>query len=268
MSTVRPAAVAGMFYDDNPDRLRRDVTGFLCGAAGAELHRRTAPKAIIAPHAGYPYSGAVAGRAYATVKPLGRRIKRVVLLGPAHRLYVRGIAASTAGAFATPLGEVPVDQATIRDLAGELGFLVYSDEAHAMEHSLEVHLPFLQAIFEEISLLPFVVGDAAPSQVEVLLDRLWGGDETLIIVSSDLSHYRSYEAAREIDAFSTEQIRLLAPEKLTGEHACGYLPIGGLLRAAARRHLSCEVLDTCSSGDTAGPRVRVVGYGAYVFYGA
>lgn len=266
MSSVRPAAVAGMFYDDNPDRLRRDVAGFLRNAGLPETGGRPAPKAIIVPHAGYPYSGPVAGFAYATVEALRRRIKRIVLLGPAHRVYVRGIAASTADAFATPLGEVPVDQEAIRGLLGELEFLHYSDPAHAMEHSLEVQLPFLQNIFEDFTLLPFAVGDAAPSQVEALLDCLWGGDETLIVISSDLSHYRGYEAAREIDAFTSGQIRQLAADKLTGEHACGFLPISGLLRAAARRGLQCEVLDTRSSGDTAGPRDRVVGYGAYAFY--
>lgn len=266
MSSVRAAAVAGMFYDDDPDRLRRDVAGFLSEAAVADTGARPAPKAIIAPHAGYPYSGPVAGSAYATVKPLGGRIKRIVLLGPAHRVYVRGVAASTADVFATPVGEVAVDQDTIRRLAGELDFLQYSDQAHAMEHSLEVQLPFLQHLFQDFVLLPFVAGDATPAQVETLLDRLWGGDDTLIVVSSDLSHYRGYEAAREIDGFTSGQIRQLADDKLTGEHACGFLPISGLLRVAARRGLRCEVLDTRSSGDTAGPRDRVVGYGAYALY--
>lgn len=267
MNPIRPAAVAGTFYDDSPAQLRHDVERFLSEAKLPAAGGRPPPKAIIAPHAGYRYSGPVAGFAYATVKPLRRQIKRVVLLGPAHRVYVRGIAASTAAAFATPLGEVPVDQETIRGLLGELGFLQYSDPAHAMEHSLEVQLPFLQDIFEDFTLLPFAVGDAAPSQVEALLDRLWGGDETLIVISSDLSHYRGYQAAREIDAFTSGQIERLAADQLTGEHACGYLPVSGLLRVAARRGLRCEVLDLRSSGDTAGPRDRVVGYGAYAFYG-
>lgn len=268
MKTVRPAAVAGMFYDDDPDRLRRDVVGFLGGAVEPVADGRPVPKAIIAPHAGYPFSGPVAGQAYATVKPLRRLIKRIVLLGPAHRVHVQGVAASTADAFATPLGDVPVDQRTIRELVREAGFVDYADDAHAMEHSLEVQIPFLQSIFEDFVLLPFAVGDAPPDQVEALLERLWGGEETLIVVSSDLSHYRSYEAAREIDAFTSRQILQLDPDKLTGHHACGFLPISGLLRAAARRNLHCEVLDTRSSGDTAGPRDRVVGYGAYAFYAA
>lgn len=268
MTETRAAAVAGMFYAADPDALRREVAGLVAGARLPDAGERAAPKAIIAPHAGYMYSGPVAGTAYATVSALGARIKRVVLLGPAHRVYVRGVAASTAAGFATPLGPVPVDQAAIRGLMAELPWVTYSDEAHAMEHSLEVQLPFLQDTFPDFELLPFVVGAASAEQVEALLDRLWGGEETLIVVSSDLSHYRSYEAAREIDGFTTGEIRDLRHAALTGEHACGYLPISGLLRTAARRGLRCEVLDTRSSGDTAGPRDQVVGYGAYAFYPA
>ncbi len=257
-----------MFYDADPGTLRRDVAGFLERAARPGADTRAHPKAIIAPHAGYIYSGPVAGSAYATVKSLGERIKRVVLLGPAHRVYVEGVAASRAAAFATPLGNVPVDQDVIRDLVDELGFLQHSDEAHALEHSLEVQLPFLQEIVHDFDLLPFAVGAAVPGQVDALLERLWGGDETLIVVSSDLSHYRSYEAAREIDRFTSGQIKDLISTALTGEHACGYTPISGLLEAASKRNLRCEVLDVRSSGDTAGPRDRVVGYGAYAFYPA
>lgn len=268
MKSVRPAAVAGMFYDADPAALRRAVADFVAEAVGPEDGLPTAPKAIIAPHAGYVYSGAVAGSAYATVKALRGRIKRVVLLGPAHRVFVEGIAASAAAAFATPLGQVPLDQDIVRELVEEFGFMHYSDEAHAMEHSLEVHLPFLQELFDDFVLLPFAVGAATPSQVDALLERTWGGDETLIVVSSDLSHYRSYEAARDIDQFTCDQIRTLTCTALTSENACGYLPISGLLEAALRRRLRCEVLDMRSSGDTAGPRDRVVGYGAYAFYPA
>ncbi|HSH40612.1 MAG TPA: AmmeMemoRadiSam system protein B [Arenicellales bacterium] len=262
---VRHPAVAGMFYEDQPARLRRDVRGFLDRAAGAVSE--PAPKAIIAPHAGYPYSGPVAGSAYAAVKALRRRIRRVVLLGPAHRVYFRGLAASSAQAFATPLGSVPVEQDALRALCTEAGApACYSDQAHAMEHSLEVQLPFLQEILDEFSILPFAVGDADPSDVASLIERLWGGAETLIVVSSDLSHYRGYQAAREIDSITMRKIQELDDAGLTGEHACGYLPISGLLRVALRRGLRCEVLDMRSSGDTAGPRDRVVGYGAFAFY--
>ncbi|MGA8261027.1 MAG: AmmeMemoRadiSam system protein B [Arenicellales bacterium] len=268
MSNTRPAAVAGMFYEGSPGRLRQDVAGFLSRAVLADAEGASAPKAIIAPHAGYIYSGPTAGFAYATVKPLAGRIKQVVLMGPAHRVYTEGLAASRAEAFATPLGDVPIDQGCIRRLVDEFPFVHYQDEVHVMEHSLEVQLPFLQEVLEDFSLVPFAVGAASPGQVETVLDRLWDGDETLIVISSDLSHYRSYEAAREIDAFTSGQIAKLTPEGLTGEHACGYLPISGLLRAASKRGLHCRILDTRSSGDTAGPRDRVVGYGAYAFYPA
>jgi len=268
MKSARPAAVAGMFYDADPEALRRTVAEFVDEAVGPENEPCAAPKAIIAPHAGYVYSGAVAGSAYATVKAQRGRIKRVVLLGPAHRVFVEGIAASSAAAFATPLGQVPLDQEIVRVLVEELEFMHYSDEAHAMEHSLEVHLPFLQGLLDDFVLLPFAVGAATPSQVDALLERLWGADETLIVISSDLSHYRSYEAAQDIDQFTSEQIRTLTGTALTGENACGYLPICGLLEAALRHRLRCEVLDIRSSGDTAGPRDRVVGYGAYAFYSA
>lgn len=256
-----------MFYESDPGRLRHDVEGFLAAAPDSAAVGAP-PKAIIAPHAGYIYSGPIAGFAYATLKPLRGRIKRIVLMGPAHRVYVEGLAASTAGAFATPMGDVPVDQGTIASLVQEFHFVRYVDEVHAGEHSLEVQLPFLQDLFEDFELLPFAVGAASPGQVETVLDRLWGGDETLIVISSDLSHYRSYDAARQIDAFTSQQIEKLTPEGLTGEHACGYLPISGLLRAASKRGLHCRILDTRSSGDTAGPRDRVVGYGAYAFYPA
>jgi AmmeMemoRadiSam system protein B len=182
-------------------------------------------------------------------------------------VYFRGVAASNAQAFATPLGSVPVDQEALRELCAEPAAPAhFNDQAHAMEHSLEVQLPFLQEVLDEFSILPFAVGDADPCAVESLIERLWGGAVTLIVVSSDLSHYRGYQAAREIDAFTTRQIRELDDAGLTGEHACGYLPISGLLRVARRRGLRCEVLDIRSSGDTAGPRDRVVGYGAFALY--
>jgi len=262
---VKPAAVAGMFYDADPAVLRREVESFLERAAPGDAPSRV-PKAVIAPHAGYIYSGGVAGTAYATVKAARDRIKRVVLLGPSHRVYVPGLAASTASAFATPLGNVSLDLAAIGEIVETFPFVDYADEAFQSEHSLEVQLPFLQALFEGFELLPFAVGDATAEQVDTVLDRLWGGDETLVVVSSDLSHFRSYEAAREIDRFTSEEIRRLRDGALTGEHACGYKPISGLLRAAARHGLECEVLDMRSSGDAAGMRDRVVGYGAYAFY--
>jgi len=264
VAAVRPAAVAGMFYTGNAAALRREVQGFLGGARPA--HHR--PKAIIAPHAGYMYSGAIAGSAYASVRQIAGEINRVVLLGPAHRVYVEGVAVPTVDAFATPIGSVPLDQEALADLVNQFPFVQYRDDAHTDEHSLEVQLPFLQTLLGDFSLLPFAVGNAHPAQIEQLLEQVWGGRETLIVISSDLSHYHSYTDARALDSYTTEHISALDPAGLTGEHACGHIPVRGLLRCATRHGLKCEVLDVRNSGDTAGGRAQVVGYGAYLFYEA
>ncbi len=264
MTEIRQPAVAGTFYTDDPSLLRNQVEDFLRDAKPAHH----TPKALIAPHAGYVYSGPVAGSAYAAVTSLRDRITRVVLLGPAHRVAVSGVAASSARAFASPLGEVPVDQDTVARLVNDLDFLLYMDEAHALEHSLEVHLPFLQIVLDEFVLLPFAVGSADPTQIERLLERLWGGPETLIVISSDLSHYHDYNTAQKLDRFTTGRIEQFDPASLTGEHACGQIPVRGLLQSATHHRLQVETLDTRNSGDTAGPRDRVVGYGAYSFYEA
>ncbi len=264
MIETRQPAVAGTFYTDDPSLLRHQVENYLRDAKPAHH----TPKALIAPHAGYVYSGPVAGSAYAAVRSLRNRITRVVLLGPAHRVAVSGVAATSARAFASPLGEVPVDQDTVARLVNELDFLCYMDEAHALEHSLEVHLPFMQIALNEFVLLPFAVGDAHPTQIERLLEALWGGPETLIVISSDLSHYHDYDTARKIDRYTTDRIEQFDPASLTAEHACGQIPVRGLLRSATRHHLQVETLDIRNSGDTAGPRDQVVGYGAYAFYEA
>ncbi len=262
MIETRQPAVAGMFYTDDASSLRQQVGDFLRNAKPAHH----VPKAVIAPHAGYVYSGPVAGSAYAAVTALRDRINRVVLLGPAHRVAVNGVAASSAGAFASPLGEVPVDRETIARLVDDMDFVFYMDEAHALEHSLEVQLPFLQSALDRFALLPFAVGGAHPAQIEQLLERLWGGEETLIVISSDLSHYHDYTTAQQLDRYTTSRIEQLDPASLTGEHACGQIPVRGLLRAATRHHLHVETLDVRNSGDTAGPRDQVVGYGAYSFF--
>jgi AmmeMemoRadiSam system protein B/AmmeMemoRadiSam system protein A len=264
MIEIRQPAVAGTFYTDDPSLLRNQVEDFLRDAKPAHH----TPKALIAPHAGYVYSGPVAGSAYAAVASLRDRVTRVVLLGPAHRVAVSGVAASSARAFASPLGEVPVDQDTVARLVNDLDFLFYMDEAHALEHSLEVHLPFLQIVLDDFVLLPFAVGGADPTQIERLLETLWGGPETLIVISSDLSHYHDYTTAQKLDRYTTGRIEHFDPASLSGEHACGQIPVRGLLRSATRHRLQVETLDTRNSGDTAGPRDQVVGYGAYSFYEA
>ncbi|MDR1934939.1 MAG: AmmeMemoRadiSam system protein B [Candidatus Accumulibacter sp.] len=264
MSThFRPAAVAGMFYPDSPQRLGREVAAMLADAARAP---EDCPKALIVPHAGYVYSGPVAASAFAMLTRRRDTIRRVVLLGPTHRVAVRGLALPDCEAFATPLGSVPVDLLAA-DALRDLPQVIVSDPAHRQEHSLEVELPFLQVVLGEFSLLPLAVGEASPDAVAEALDRLWGGPETLIVVSSDLSHYLPYEDARQIDAGTARQIGDLDP-MINHYQACGATPVNGLLLAARKRGLQVRRLDLRNSGDTAGDRRKVVGYGAFAFFEA
>lgn len=260
MPSIRPAAVAGTFYPGEPGALAAEVASYLAEADP----QGPVPKAIIAPHAGYMYSGAIAGRVYARLKPLAGRVRRVVLLGPAHRVYVRCAAVPGASAFASPLGEVRLDEAAIAKLR-QLPCVEVSDRAHALEHSLEVHLPFLQAVLGEFTLVPIVIGEATPAEVTRILDLLWGGEETLVVVSSDLSHYLPYDAARRRD-LDTARAILGLEATLVPEEACGAYPINGLLTYARQHGLDVEGIDLRNSGDTAGGRDRVVGYGAFAFH--
>jgi AmmeMemoRadiSam system protein B len=250
-----------MFYPNDSHELHRQLKNLLTAASAAS---NPPPKAMIVPHAGYIYSGPIAASAYARLQAAKDTVHRVVLLGPSHRVGFRGIAASSMEAFATPLGRIPVDQEAIvqlRDLP-QVGFL---DKAHAQEHSLEVHLPFLQEVLHDFTLVPLVVGDASPEEVGNVLEILWGGPETLIVISSDLSHYHDYQTAKQLDGATSEAIEQLSFERIGYEDACGRNPINGLLWAAQRRGLHGETIDLRNSGDTAGPRDQVVGYGAYVF---
>lgn len=219
------------------------------------------PKALIVPHAGYIYSGPVAAAAYRTLEPYREEVERVVLLGPAHRVYLEGLAVPESEAFAVPTGTVPVDvEAVTRVL--ELPGVLASDHAHAAEHSLEVHLPFLQAVLERFSIVPIVVGACRKELVADVLEALWGGNETVFVVSSDLSHYHPYAVAQRLDASTSGEIVSRA-SNLTGEQACGAFAINGLMRAAVRHGLRVQALDLRNSGDTAGGRDQVVGYGAF-----
>ena len=286
MSQVRSAAVAGSFYPSEPQALRAALAGHLAraaagtaaGAVAAGTVAGTAaaggsdaapgrPKMLVVPHAGYIYSGDVAASAYALLAPLADRIRRVVLLGPVHRVAVRGLAAPLAEAFDTPLGRITVDQAALACIA-DLPQLLRSDRPHALEHSLEVQLPFLQTVLGSgFSLLPLAVGDATPQQVDEVLERLWGGDETLVVISSDLSHFLGYEQAQARDQATVQRILGFASD-LHGDEACGAMPLNGALIAARRHGLQPRLLALCNSGDTAGDRQRVVGYGAITFEAA
>jgi AmmeMemoRadiSam system protein B len=250
-----------MFYPSDPGELRAAVRRFLDDAEG----EGPPPLALIAPHAGYVYSGPVAGSAYALVEPLADSFERVVLLGPCHRVPVRGLAASSASAFSTPLGDVPVDGEAVADLL-DLPQVSIFDETHADEHSLEVHLPFLQMILGEFRIVPLVVGDATVEEVAEVIERLWADPGTLVVVSSDLSHYLDYESARTADADTGRKIEALDAGGLGPGSACGRVPIRGLLAAARGRGLAVTTLDLRNSGDTAGPRDQVVGYGAFVVH--
>ena len=263
MQDVRPAAVAGIFYPSAPAQLASDVHACLDEAVRTSTAHSTTPKALIVPHAGLVYSGPIAGGAYARLAAGRATIRRVVILGPAHRVAVRGLALPSARAFATPFGTVEVDREAIAALAG-LPQVVVSDAAHALEHSLEVQLPFLQTVLEDFRIVPFAVGAATAHQVAEVLDRLWDGPETLIVVSSDLSHYHGYAEARAIDRASVERI-LALDGSLDHEEACGATPINGLILGARRRGLAPELIDLRNSGDTAGDRSRVVGYASLAF---
>lgn len=263
MHTVREAAVAGAFYPGEGPALARAVGALLDAARPEATTPGPPPKALIVPHAGYVYSGSTAARAYALLRPWHGQIHRVVLLGPVHRVPVRGLALPDAQAFATPLGEVPVDPAAGRLLAAQPQVVV-SPVAHALEHSLEVQLPFLQAVLDDFSLVPLAVGDATPQAVAEVLDALWGGDDTLIVVSSDLSHYLGYAQSRRVDQASVQDMLALRPV-LDHHQACGATPVNGLLLAARRHRLQPRLLGLCNSGDTEGSRDRVVGYAALSF---
>ncbi len=257
---TRPAAVAGMFYPASPDKLEQDIRNMLATVPCTG----PAPKAMIAPHAGYIYSGPVAASAYARLIDAHDQIKRVVLLGPAHRVPFPGLAVSRADSFSTPLGEVMVDRDLI-DRILTLPQVRVLDEAHAMEHSLEVHIPFLQVVLDDFKLVPVVVGDATTEDVAEVIETLWDGPETLIVVSSDLSHYHDYLTAKSMDNWTSNAIENLQPEQIAHEGACGRNPIKGLLKVARDRGLKAKTIDLRNSGDTAGSPDSVVGYGAYVF---
>jgi hypothetical protein len=265
VARTRQPAVAGSFYPAQRTALAALVRRLLAEARERPGVAQTPrPKALIVPHAGYVYSGPVAASAYAVLERWRDEIERVVLLGPSHHVALQGLAAPSVEAFETPLGPVPLDRDALAQ-ALALPQVRVLDAAHEWEHSLEVQLPFLQCVLDAFRLVPLAVGDASAPEVEAVLERLWGGDETVVLVSSDLSHYHDYETARRLDAETTRAIEALEPEALGVDSACGRVPARGLLLAARRHGLVASTLDLRSSGDTAGPRDRVVGYGSYGF---
>jgi len=269
MHTIRPAAVAGSFYPGNSQVLAEAIGTFLSQAevgsrpAADRQANKAPPKAIIVPHAGYIYSGQTAAAAYARLSPWHDIIKRVVLLGPVHRVPVRGLALPATDAFATPLGTVDLDCDAIASITG-MAQVVTSAAAHAQEHSLEVQLPFLQSVLDDFKLVPLAVGDASADEVAEVLNALWGGPETTIVVSSDLSHYLPYRVAAAVDKSTADDI-LNMKSTLTHQQACGGTPVNGLIVAAKIHQLHPTLLSLCNSGDTAGDKGRVVGYASFMF---
>lgn len=261
MVNTRKTAVAGTFYPAEPEQLKLQLAHYI---NDAECSKKV-PKAIIAPHAGYIYSGEVAGTVYARLHAVKDVVTQVVLMGPSHRVGFQGLAVSSADQFATPLGNISVDAAAIEKISA-FPFIQVLDQAHQLEHSLEVHLPFLQSVLSDFSIVPVVAGDASADQVCQLLEQFWGQQNTLIVISSDLSHFHDYETAQKMDEATTAYIERLQYEKLTSEMACGYVPIRGLLALARKNELQIKTIDLRNSADSAGTgdKGRVVGYGAYV----
>ena len=255
----RKPAVAGSFYPAQPQILQDMLNGFIKQAD----HGDKAPKAMIVPHAGYIYSGPVAASAYARLQTVRNKITRVVLLGPSHRVAFQGLALSSADYFSTPLGDIELDKPTMESLLS-LPFVGYLEQAHVAEHSLEVHLPFLQVMLADFKLIPLVAGQASPEQVCQALEMLWDAEGTLIVISSDLSHYHDYATAQRWDRQTSDRIERLQYQDISSENACGKVPVNGLLKLLAQKSLSIKTIDLRNSGDTAGDRQRVVGYGAYV----
>jgi len=257
----RLPAVAGMFYPGDPAELADAVAHYLQPPCKTDI----IPKAMIVPHAGYIYSGPIAGSAYTCLRPLRDQISRVILLGPSHRVPVIGLATSNAKHFITPLGAIELDQDCIKEIQ-QYPQVHSMDEAHALEHSLEVQLPFLQTVLGSFKLVPIVVGDASAKDVSTILDKLWGSEETLIVISSDLSHYHDYETARQMDARTSHAIETMDTTAIQYDDACGRNPVNGLLQLACQRNMHVVTIDCRNSGDTAGSKDQVVGYGAYLFY--
>lgn len=265
MALIRPPAIAGMFYPKDGKQAGREVMDFVNQAAKANGigPQSIAPKAIIAPHAGWKYSGACAAEAYARLLPDRDKITRIILLGPCHRVRLQGLATTSADYWNTPLGAVPIDREALNSVS-DLSQVLTHDQAHQQEHSLEVHLPFLQMCFRHMKLVPFAVGAATAEHVAEVLERLWGGPETRIVISTDLSHFLDYDSCNALDARTAGFVEAYAYDRIGPEHACGRIPMSGLLYLAKRDGLSIERVGLCNSGDTAGDKSRVVGYGSWI----
>jgi len=264
MNKIRQPAVSGMFYPADKYQLKNAIHKYLAQAHIAQ-QSPSVVKAIVVPHAGYVYSGTVAASAFNLIIPFKDTINRVVLLGPSHRVAFSGLAVPESDTFQTPLGSIPIDKKAIQQLSG-LSQVIVSEQAHLDEHSLEVQLPFLQEILDDFSLIPIVVGDAERHEVAEVINRLWGDEHTLIVISTDLSHYHEYYEAKQLDCATSDAIENLKPDLIDYEDACGRNGLQGMMTVAQEKGLAVKLVDLRSSGDTAGDKAQVVGYGAYVFH--
>lgn len=263
MNQIKKPEVAGMFYPEDKTELDTMINRFLADAKG---QNQPVPKAIIAPHAGYIYSGPIAASAYASLKNAQNKITRVIVIAPAHRYPFYGLATSSANAFSTPLGTIQVDQAALKSIAS-LGGASLIDAAFTNEHALEVQLPFLQTQLKNFNLIPLLAGLSNAEEVSKILEALWGNEETLIVISSDLSHYHDYKTAQRLDKKTADNILAFNYDGITSEQACGFIAICGLLKIAKQKKLRAELIDLRNSGDTEGGKDQpVVGYGAFHFY--
>jgi AmmeMemoRadiSam system protein B len=258
-SIPRPPAVAGSFYPQSTQMLRQTVDSLLSSVAVPE---RAGNCGIIAPHAGYAYSGRIAAAAFGSLRCCSW-IKRTVIIGPAHFVPFLGVAAPSDAAFMTPLGEVPVDVAAVEALREETVVSI-TDEPHAPEHAIEVELPFLQSVFGNVPIVPLLFGSTSAAELAAVIARVWTAD-TLLVVSSDLSHFEDYCGASRHDARTAAAIEALDEAAIGRSDACGHLAIRGALMEAARRGLKVERLALLNSGDITRDRKSVVGYGAWAF---
>ncbi len=275
MSTLRGRrlpAVAGLFYPSDPGELQGMVRSMLEEAgsrkkedlAGASGNGRVL-RAIIAPHAGYVYSGPVAASAYVYVGAAAGNVGKVAILGPSHRVPVRGLALSSAAEYEMPGFSLPADSEAAESLR-RADLAEFVDEAHAAEHSIEVHLPFIKAVLGEVEVAAIAVGEASPDRVGAAVELLMEDPKRLVVISSDLSHYLDYDSAVAVDSVTAQAILNLRYEDIGYEQACGRNCIRGLLWAARRQGMHPQLLDLRNSGDTAGPRDSVVGYPAFAFW--
>lgn len=256
--------VAGYFYPNDPNTLSKQIDDFLLNT---EIEKNNIiPKAIIVPHAGYIYSGQTAAFSYNCLEKIKNKIKKVVIIGPAHRVGFNGIAGTLATEFVTPLGVVKVDESSMENVLTMPSVMIL-EEAFQGEHCLEVQLPFLQKILNNFTIVPLIVGNVSYITLSEVIERLWGFDDTLFVISSDLSHYHDYKTAQNMDSTTANAIVNLEPDNITYDNACGRIGIQAMLDIAKSKNMTVKQLDLRNSGDTAGDKNRVVGYGAFCVYG-